>query len=56
MAISPTTVHRWKKRDSPGEKSCRPHRIEYAFDESEQAMILSLRQKDLPLDDLVDLV
>jgi transposase InsO family protein len=56
MAISPTTVHRWKKRDSPEEKSCRPHRIEYAFDESEQAMILSLRQKDLPLDDLVDLV
>jgi transposase len=56
MAISPTTVHRWKKRDSLEEKSCRPHRIEYAFDESEQAMILSLRQKDLLLDDLDDLV
>jgi transposase InsO family protein len=56
MAISLGTVHRWKKRDSPQEKSCRPHRIEYAFDEAEQAMILSLRQKDLPLDDLVDLV
>ena len=56
MAISLGTVHRWKQRDSPQDKSCRPNKIEYAFDPSEQAMILSLRQKGLPLDDLVDLV
>jgi transposase len=56
MAISLGTVHRWKHRDSPQDKSCRPNTSEYAFDPSEQAMILSLRQKGLPLDDLVDLV
>ena len=56
MAISLGTVHRWKQRDSPQDKSCRPNKIEYAFDPSEQAMILALRQKGLPLDDLVDLV
>lgn len=56
MAVSLGTVHRWKQRDSPEDKSCRPHKIEYAFDPSEQTMILSLRQKGLPLDDLVDLV
>ena len=53
MAISLGTVHRWKQRDSPQDKSCRPNKIEYAFDPSEQAMILALRQKGLPLDDLV---
>ncbi|MDQ2686234.1 MAG: hypothetical protein M3Y28_00030 [Armatimonadota bacterium] len=56
MAISLGTAHRWKHRDSPEDKSCRPDHIEYAFDPSEQAMILSLRQQGLSLDDLVDLV
>jgi transposase InsO family protein len=56
MAISLGTVHRWKHRDSPEDKSCRPLTLETAFDEAEQAMILALRQKGLPLDDLVDLV
>jgi len=56
MAISLGTVHRWKHRDCPQDKSCRPTKIEYAFDLSEQTLILSLRQKGLPLDDLVDLV
>jgi len=56
MAISLGTVHRWKQRDSPEDKSCRPNTIEHAFDLSGQTMILSLRQKGLPLDDLVDLV
>jgi transposase InsO family protein len=56
MAISLGTVHRWKRRTSPEDHSCRPVDVEYAFDEQEQAMILSLRQKGLPLDDLVDLV
>ena len=56
MAVSLGTVHRWKHRDSPEDKSCCPNTIAYAFDPSEQAMILSLRQKGLPLDELVDLV
>ena len=60
MAVSLGTVHRWKHRDSPQDspqdKSCRPNKIAYAFGLDEEAMILSLRQKGLPLDDLVDLV
>ena len=56
MAISLGTVHRWKKRTAPEDHSCRPLTVESAFDAEEQAMILSLRQKGLPLDDLVDLV
>jgi transposase len=56
MAISVGTVHRWKRRTCPEDHSCRPHEVQFAFDEDEQAMILSLRQKGLPLDDLVDLV
>jgi transposase len=56
MAISLGTVHRWKQRTSPEDQSCRPLDVQTAFDEAEQAMILSLRQKGLPLDDLVDLV
>lgn len=56
IAVSLGTVHRWKHRDNPEDKSCRPDSIGYAFDLSEQAMILSLRRQGLPLDDLVDLV
>jgi transposase len=56
IAISLGTVHRWKNRTSPEDHSCRPLDVQTAFDEEEQAMILSLRQKGLPLDDLVDLV
>ena len=55
MVISLATVHRWKQRTSPEDQSCRPHEVHFAFDEHEQAMLLSLRQKGLPLDDLVDL-
>ena len=56
MVISVGTVHRWKNRTSPDDRSCRPHEVHYAFDQAEQALILCLRQKGLPLDDLVDLV
>ncbi len=56
MAVSLGTIHRWKHRDSPEDKSCCPKNIKYAFNQGEQDMILSLRQKGLPLDDLVDLV
>lgn len=56
MAISLGTVHRWKHRTCPEDRSCCPLTIETAFDAQEQVLILSLRQKGLPLDDLVDLV
>jgi transposase InsO family protein len=56
MAVSLGTVNRWKHRDSPQDRSCRPHTVKYAFDAGEQAMILALRRQGLPIDDLVDLV
>ena len=56
MAISVGTVHRWKNRTSPQDLCSRPNEVHYAFDQAEQAMILCLRQKGLPLDELLDLV
>ena len=56
MAVSVGTVHRWKHRNQPEDRSCARKHIEYAFDEHESALILSLRQKGLALDDLTDAV
>ena len=56
LAVSPATVCTWKNRASPEDRSCRPKEPAYAFDEAEEALILSLRRKGLPLDDLVDAV
>jgi len=56
MAVSPATVHCWKHRTSPEDKSCRPLQVRYAFDADEQSLVLSLREKGLPLDDLADTV
>lgn len=54
LAVSKTTVHRWKGRRSPEERSCRPHRIRYAFAPEEEQFILALRSNDLPLDEVVE--
>lgn len=56
MAVSVGTVHRWKQRDCPEDRSCARKTVGYAFDENESALILSLRQKGLALDDLTDAV
>ena len=56
MAVSVSTVARWKRRDSPEDRSCRRKNIEYAFDDQESVLILSLRRKGLALDDLTDAV
>ena len=56
LSVSVGTVHRWKHRDCPEDRSCTRQNIEYAFDEQESALILSLRQKGLSLDDLTDAV
>lgn len=56
MAVSPATVHCWQHRTSPEDRSCRPLEVQYAFDADEQSLILSLREKGLPLDDLADAV
>ena len=44
MAISLGTVRRWKHRDSPQDKRCRSNTNDYAFDLSEQEIILWLCQ------------
>jgi len=56
LSVSAGTVHRWKHRDQPEDRSCARKNIEYAFDEQESALILSMRQKGLALDDLTDAV
>ncbi len=54
--VSPSTVSKWKRRSSPDELSCRPNTIHYAFGHEEETFILSLRNKRLTLDELVDAV
>ncbi len=54
--VSVATIHRWKARQEPQDKSCRPENIEYALDEHEEALLLSLRDNGLALDDLVEVV
>ena len=54
LEVSKATVHRWKQRDSPVERSCRPHTIEYALSEEEEALVLHLRHSGLPLDEVVE--
>ncbi len=56
LLVSLATVHRWKHRTCPDDKSCRPRQVQFAFDQEEQALILSLRQKGLPLDDLAEAI
>jgi transposase InsO family protein len=51
-----STVSRWKGRDEPADRSCRPKNIEYAFDEQEEALLLCLRAAGFALDDLVEAV
>ena len=57
--VSIATVHRWKQRKETEEtrdRSCRPQTIHYAFAPEEEQMILSLREKGLPLDSLLEAV
>jgi len=54
--ISPATVCKWKRRDDQQDRSCQPNTIHYAFSAEEEEFILSLRDKGLTLDDLVDIV
>lgn len=54
LFVSKATVHRWKHRADPRERSCRPHAVAYAFSEEEAALVLSLRRCGLPLDEVVE--
>ena len=54
MLVSLGTIHRWKHRESPEERSCARKNPEYILGLSEEALLLSLRNKGLSLDDLLD--
>lgn len=56
LGISTATVHKWRHRDDPRDRSCRPHRVTYALSPEEESLVLCLRRMDLPLDDIVDAV
>lgn len=56
LHISPATVSKWRARDDQNDLSARPHTIHYAFTPEEQKLILSLREKRLSLDDVLDTV
>ncbi len=56
LHVSPATVCTWRHRDSPEDRSCRPQEPACAFDQAEEAFILSVRERGLALDDLVDAV
>ena len=52
--ISVSTAYRWKHRSDTGDRSCRPHTIEYALSDEEQRAVLCLRRFRMSLDDIVD--
>ena len=54
MEVSKSTIHRWKQRSSPIERSCRPHNVAYALSNEEEVFVLALRAQGLALDETVD--
>lgn len=49
--VSKATIHRWKHRERPAERSCRPHRSEKAFSSEEERFLLVVRGYDFSLDE-----
>jgi len=55
LHISPATVHTWKHREDERDRSCRPHTIDTALDDQEEAMVLWMRKSgEMALDDLLE--
>jgi len=55
--VSKTTVSKWKGRSNLEDKSSRPHKIEYALNDIEQALIVTIRKSSwLPLDEIFEMV
>ena len=55
--ISRLTVRRWKKRDSVGDRSHRPHNLRATLSPEQEAVVVELRKTLLlPLDDLLVVV
>jgi transposase-like protein len=57
FGVSTQTVSKWKNRDFTNDLSSRPHNIEYALSELEQALVLSIRSSSwLPLDEIFEML
>ena len=55
--VSGNTISKWKNADSLQDASSTPHTIDYALNELEQLLIVSVRKTSwLPLDDVLDMV
>lgn len=55
--VSQSTICKWKNRDDYEDKSSRPHTIQYALTDIEQALILSIRKSTwLPLDEIHEML
>ena len=54
LEVAPSTVHRWKHRDSVRDKSSRPKGLRCAMSEECQILALSLRKKGMTLDECLD--
>lgn len=55
--VSLATIHHWKHQEHSQDRSCRPHKVERALNQSEEELVLFLRRTALlPLDDLLDAV
>lgn len=52
--VSISTIHHWKHRSDPNDRSCAPWNIRYAISPSEEVMILFLRKIGLTLDEILD--
>lgn len=52
--VSRATVHRWKRRETPDDASCRPKRIRTALSQEEETFILGVRSHGLSLDETFD--
>ena len=56
-SISPDTVIKWKSRDSFKDKSSKPNKIEYALNEIEESVIISLRKTAwMPVSAILEIV
>ena len=55
--ISEVTISKWKSRTTLQDKSSRPNNIEYALNDVEQTLCVSLRQSTwLPLDEVWEML
>jgi len=56
LEVAPSTVHRWKHRESVGDVSSRPKVLRCALSAECKALALSLREKGLTLDECLDVL